>query len=277
MRKHAYVLLAALLPCIGWSASDPPPAGAEEVYYHFDFDDGVVPGELIVDTYAESGDPTETITCDASSGQLRIYDTVSSSTGLFLYPDDILTDTHISVEVTDPHGSAFLSARDDLGTVEDYSNYGCWLWRSPNTAGVALYLNKNANGTTVYSTKSSVISHPGPYVLELDVNDRETSQGVPYTFLQARLLYNDGQNSLTLHTNDFGTLGGHERIASEYALLGAILGSDQRNAGWKLDVTLDDVTIRGTLVPEPGGATLLLAGMVLSAWLRGRQRRTART
>lgn len=264
---RVFVFMAIAAVCL-WRGS--LPAAAEEVFYPFDFNDGVVPEELRIETYRVYDDPTATITCDASSGQLRIYDTVPVSCGLFLSPDTVFTDTYISTVISDPNGNCFLSARD-AGKNEDYSAYGCWLWRPPHTDGVALYLDKSANGETVYSINTRIVSDPGPYIVELDVVDRETAEGVEYTAIEARLLYNDGQDSLTLQANDFGSLGGHERFTSGYALFGASLGSAQRDDGWLLDATFDDVTIRGTVVPEPSAITLLSLAFACVAGVRRRR------
>lgn len=245
-----------------------PPAPAEEVFYWFDFDDGVVPEVLDVVPWDSSDPATETIGAGVSGGRLHVYDTVSASCGLFLAPEEILTDVHMSAVVHDPRGNFIFSARDS-GEAEGNSCYGCWLWRPPNTNGVELFMDKLVDGETVYRTRSGMIRYPGPYIVELDVVDRETTQGVSYVDWTTRLIFNNGQDSRTLHAQDFGTLGGHERLTSGFATFGAGLGSDQRNAGWKLDVAIDDVMIRGTLVPEPAGLCLLLAG---TAFLLQRRR-----
>lgn len=236
-----------------------PSAPAEEVFYSFDFDDGVVPDVLAVVAYKSSDNATETIGCNVSGGRLHVYDTVSASCGLYLAPKELLTNVHMSAVVHDPRGNFIFSARDSGHPVE-YSSYGCWLWRPPHTNGVEFFMDKVVGGKTVYRTRSGIIPDPGPYIVELDVVDRETPQGVSYVDWTARLVFNNGQDSRTFHAQDFGTLGGHERLTSGVATFGAGLGPDQRNAGWKLDVAIDDVMINGTVVPEPAGLCLLLAG-----------------
>lgn len=273
IQSLSFALAVTMATCLSITAC---PAGAEEVSYSFDFDDGMIPDELNPARFPISDPLTLTLTCDASGGQLRVYDTVSASCEMEFRPADILTNTFISAVVNPTggylRGNPFLFTRGGMSEETEPDNYVFFL--RPGLSGIAARMEvyKRYDGIYKLLDQSPYLYGPGPYLMQFEVADL-TVEGDICTDLTARVSYNNSQVTETLRYRDWSS----SRVPSGIAGFGAYLGADQRNAGWKLDVTFDDVTIRGTLVPEPGGATLLVAGTMLSAWRRRRQRRTMRT
>jgi hypothetical protein len=257
------VVLAALTAI--WLSGATSPVMGEPVHYEFNFDDGMVPDVLEVDKFRLGNDPTETLTCDASGGQLRIYDTVSASCGMAFALDQLFTDTHISAVLNPdggfPRGNYFLDARN-LVALGAETYYECYLWSSPATNGVAMVMDKYINGQQFHYQATNTLPYPGPYVMELDVVDGENVIG-EYTDVTARLIYDNGQKSVSLPWRDFGSDG--DRLTSGVAAFGLSLGPGQRNANWVLDTELDNVVISATPVPEPATVVVLLTGMAAVA------------
>lgn len=268
LRNLSVLLAATAAVTCAWSGHSV--TLAEEVFYSFEFDDGVIPDDLEVVKYGFYDDLTETLACEVSSGQMRIFDTVPASCGAFLTPNKMLTETHISVELDSPRGFCELGARI-TGPDRRVDGYACYLYSATWLNGLRLEMHKFIDGEAVYTTYSNIVG-PGPYLLEFDVEDIETATGYDYTAFTARLTFNNGHDGRELRGRDFGTLGGYDRLTSGSVSFGAGIGPDERDAGWLLDATFDNVVIRGTLVPEPGALTLLLSASGISLF-RTRRRR----
>lgn len=91
------VVLAALVAMGLWIAS--LPAMAEEVFYSFDFEDGQVPESLRIIEQNWGDVPPATLSCDASSGYLRVSDPVPGARGMGFVLDELFSDSHLSMEV----------------------------------------------------------------------------------------------------------------------------------------------------------------------------------
>lgn len=267
MRMQVCKLCIVLVALALWCVNIPGRVAAEEVFQLFDFNDGVMPAELDVLMFPAPDPITATLDYDASSGQLRVYDTVSASCGVEFRSDHLFTDTSVSSMVTPDGGylrnTTYLFAHGD-GTEEPASNfYLVWLKPSFSGTGVRMEMYKYSNGIYTYQAVSPYIYAPGPYLMEFDVADVDV-EGDICTDVTARLTYDSGQASETLYYRDCS-----QRVLSGIAGFGTYLNAEQRNAGWKLNVSFDDVTIRGTLVPEPNVVLLVFMGTVLLAWRRG--------
>lgn len=266
LQSLSFALVVTMATCLSIAAS---PAGAVEVSYSFDFDDGMVPVELDAARFPISDPLTPTLTCDASGGQLRVYDTVSASCEMEFRPEDTLTDTFVSAVVNPAGGylrrNPFLFARGGMSSETEPDHYILFL--RPALSGIAARMEvyKHYNGVYKSLGQSPYLYGPGPYFMQFEVADL-TVEGDICTDLTAQVTYNNAQVTETLRYRDWSS----SRVPSGIAGFGAYLGADQRNAGWKLDVTFDDITIRGTLVPEPGGALVVLTGVMFLAWRRRR-------
>lgn len=245
---HLCVGVVALTAICPWHT--PPAVAADDVHYSFDFNDGLIPASLEKVAFRYEDDPTQTITCDASGGELRIYDTASASCGLLLYPEQVCTDVHVFA-VIDPVGlpsaTHILHGRD-MTSGEGLHGYGCYLFPVSTNNNVWLGLYKAVNGQLVFSTNYVAMANRGPYLLQLDVVDREQAGETPCTEFSARLTYNDGLESVSVAALDYGMMGNVGRFTSGRAAFGAFLHSDHCDRGWILDATFDDVTITGTPV-----------------------------
>lgn len=262
-----------------WNATGILPATAEEVDYHFDFNDGLMPDDLLIMpfTYDSYANPS----CEVLNDELRIYDTVSAGGGMVISPftgspDTYVTDTHSSALFNSTGGALeglpVLTARATGPAGDDTADwYECWV--SPNSSNasvVQMGIIKTINYEYVASEVGGSFELVGPFVMEFDVTDGKTPEGFEYTDLVMHVTYDDGQQTKSLSLRDWGMLGGYPRIPSGAASFGVNLPPRLSNAGWVLDETIDDVAIRGTLVPEPTVILLGIANAVLLAWRRTR-------
>lgn len=262
MKMQLCGLCIVAVALVTWCVSVPCPVAAEEVFYSYDFNDGM-PDDLAIGVKSLADDPSETVAWEVSDGKMQIYDTVPTSCTVYMHPEGIFTDASLSASLESPHSSYFLSARDTTLAMGGRLNcYQCWLYHSTDTGdGIMMGIEKCVNGEQVYARNTGMLTIPGPFVMQFNVVDKETSSGVPYTTFTAELIYNNGENSRELSAHDFG-LGGYDPLPYGQTVVGAFLTAGQRDAGWVMDATLDDITIRGTLVPEPTTPALLFGGIL---------------
>lgn len=253
IRDPWLVWLAIVAACFAIAVA---PAVSEEVFYHFDFEDEVVPDALIPASFRTDavGDPRY----EVSDGHLRIYDTKPAEWSGVLFspisrsPEQWLTDTHLSAIFNADggylEGIGVLVARTTAPPPNNPGGwYECYLVPSSTNASRArLVLNKGSNGKGVANIRTEYFNISGPYRIELDVIDGQTSDGREYTDLTGRLTYNDGQGTRSLSLRDWGTLGGYPRNTAGYPSFGGVTAGALANAGWILGETVDDVTITGT-------------------------------
>jgi hypothetical protein len=268
--------LVALIATLFWGPTERAAGG--DIHYLFDFNDKKVPDVLDVNKYSWGDEPTASLTYSATSGRLQITDTKHAASAVGLTLDQEVADTHLSA-VVDPQGKfvrgvPFFIARDRNFLGHDDS-YWCFIWPFSDGNGLWFTITKNVNGQEVFHVDTATISTPpyGPYLMQFDVVDGVSATGRAYTDLTTRLTdKNDWTWSRSYRDWDGVTgLGGYSRIPSGQVSFGAGLDPDHRNRGWALNVTLDDVSITATTVPEPNTLLLLSAGTVgllAIAWRR---------
>ncbi len=265
-------LVCFVLLVIAWFPCDASFARAEEIFYHFDFNDGALPDVLAA--HASQSEPAATPSFEVTDGQLRVFDTIPAQSGVDFSPSESLTDTHLSAVFEG--NSPFLTARASAPSGDPTTDYYCcllWPGNTTDTTDVRLMIAKIIDNIVEVYAITEHLFMEGPCALEFDVTDAVDPTGTPYTYLKGRVTYDDGEKSRTLHLVDswnFGW-GGYDPLVSGQARFGASLYDSHRDAGWILDATIDDVTIRGTVVPEPAVALLLVLGAAALFRFRGRR------
>jgi hypothetical protein len=243
-------------------------AAGGDIHYQFDFNDNKVPDILHVNKWTWGDPPTASLTCSATSGRLQIKNTVSAANALDLSLQQAFTDTHLSAVLNLqgglPGAVYYLTARDHSYLNEDTS-YWCMLWPDANYNGlVGFSIFKDFKGNVVYKSYPDIYmpATHGPYLMQFDVVDGVSATGQGYTDVTARLTPGGSIMATEISVRDSGNLGGYGRILSGDVAFGAALATDHRNTGWRLNATLDDMSITATPVPEPGTLLLLSAGTV---------------
>ncbi len=277
--KTAHWNLSVFLTAIALAtfANTIPLASAVELDYHFDFNDDVLPDVLTVTQF--HSESYSHPTCEVADGHLRIFDQYPAYCGASVspnltLPDQFTTDTHISAICNADGGSLggihFFTARATGRWYEAGADwYECYVWPNEyDDSIVHLSLKKVVDQNEVAKLMGADFQVEGPFRVEFDVTDGRTTEGIEYTDLTARLIFDDGQETEMLSVRDWGTWGGRERLLSGFTAVGASITPSHRNMGWVLDATYDDLTIRGTLVPEPSILLLVALGAAFAVWRR---------